>query len=62
MEITKFKKKKMKLLTNEQQKSYGNAKICQICKEKIEHKYAKHRKIFQSAAHSICNYDYHFLL
>ena len=29
----------MKLLTNEQQKSYENAKICYICKEKLEHKH-----------------------
>ena len=28
MEIINFKKKKMKLLTNKQQKSYENAKIC----------------------------------
>ena len=26
----------MKLLTKEQQESYENAKICYICKEKIE--------------------------
>ena len=26
-----FKKKKVKLLTKEQQKSYGNAQICYIC-------------------------------
>ena len=31
MEIINFKKKKMKLLTNEQQKLYENAKICCIC-------------------------------
>ena len=29
-----FKKKKMKLLTKEQQESYGNAKMCYICKKK----------------------------
>ena len=28
MELINFKKKKMKLLTNEQQKSYENSKIC----------------------------------
>ena len=31
--ISNFKKKKMKLLTKEQQESYGNAKICYICKK-----------------------------
>ena len=32
MKIINFKKKKMKLLTKEQQESYENAKICFICK------------------------------
>ena len=45
MDITNFKKKKIKLLTNEQQKSYGNAKMCYICQEKIEEKHAKDKKI-----------------
>ena len=31
-----FKKKKMKLLTKDQQESYENAKICHIFKEKFE--------------------------
>ena len=31
MKITNFKKKKMKFLTNEQQKLYQNSKICYIC-------------------------------
>ena len=39
MEIIKFKKKKMKPLTNEQQKYI--CKICYICKEKFEDKHAK---------------------
>ena len=34
MNIIKFKKKQMKLLTKEQQESYENAKICYICKKK----------------------------
>ena len=34
MKIITFKKKKMKSLKKEQQKSYENAKICYICKEK----------------------------
>ena len=36
--IKKAKNKKMKLLTKEQGKSYENAKICYICKEKFENK------------------------
>ena len=39
MKIINFKKKKMKLLIKEQQESYGNAKICYICKEKFENEY-----------------------
>ena len=35
-EIINFKKKKMKLLTKEQQESYENAKICYICKENLK--------------------------
>ena len=45
IDIVKFKKKKMKLLTKEQQKSYQNVKICYICKEKFENKYEKEKKI-----------------
>ena len=40
IKIINFKKKKMKLLTKEQQESYVNAKICCICKEKLENKYS----------------------
>ena len=43
MKIINIKKKKMKLLTKEQQ-SYQNAKLCYICKEKIKDKHAKDRK------------------
>ena len=39
--IIDFKKKKIKLLTKEQQDSYENAKIYYICKEKLENKYVK---------------------
>ena len=35
MEVINFKKNKMKLLRKEQQKSYENAKVCYICKEKF---------------------------
>ena len=33
LEITNFKKRKMKLLTKKQQELYENAKICCICKK-----------------------------
>ena len=67
MKIINFQKKKMKLLINEQQKSYKNAKNCYICKEKFENKCAKdkkHSKVrdhchyigeYGGAAHSTCN-------
>ena len=57
----------MKLLTKEQQESRENAKICYICKEKLEYKFAKdekYRKVrnhchytgeYRSAAYTICN-------
>ena len=37
-------KEKIKLLTKEQQESYETAKICYVCKEKIEKKYLKDKK------------------
>ena len=60
----------MKLLTKELQESYGNAKICYICKEKFESKYLKYKKYrkvshhchytrkYRGVAHSICNLKY----
>ena len=60
----------MKLLVKEQQESYENAKMCYICKEKIENKYLKDKKYckvrdhchytgeYRGAAHSICNLKY----
>ena len=39
MKIINFKKKKIRLLTKEQQESYENAKICYVCKEEFENKY-----------------------
>ena len=45
MKIINFKKKKMTLITKEQQESYQNAKICYICKEKLESKYLKKQNI-----------------
>ena len=45
MKIINFKKRKMKILTKEQQKSYENGKICYISKEKFENKYSKENNI-----------------
>ena len=70
MKIINFKKKNMKLWTKEQQESHENAKICYICKEKLESKYLKDKKyrkvrdhchytgVYRGAAHSICNLKY----
>ena len=45
MKIINISKKKMKLLTKEQQESYETAKTCYICKEKFENKYVKDKYI-----------------
>ena len=45
MKITNFKKKKMRLLTKEQEESYENAKYCSICFKKNENKYLKDKNI-----------------
>ena len=70
MKINYFQKKKIKLLTKEQQESYENAKICYICKENFETKYVKVKTYckvrdhchytgeYRGAAHSICNLNY----
>ena len=70
MKIISFKKKKVKLLTKDQQESYKNAKICFICRENFENKYVKDEKYlkvrdhchytgeYRDAAHSICNLIY----
>ena len=47
MEIINFKKKKLKLLTKEQQELYENIKICYICKEKFENEYWKLKNIYR---------------
>ena len=61
----------MKLLTEEQQESNENAKICYICKEKFENKYLKDKKqckvkdhchytgVYRGTAHRICNLKYY---
>ena len=65
-----LKRKKIKLLTNEQQESCENAKMCYSCEEKIKNKYLKDKKYRKvrdhchypgehtGAAHSICNLRY----
>ena len=61
-EIINFRKEKKKVINKEnQQKSYKNAKICFICKEKFEDKlrtiviiYGQYR----GATHSKCNLKY----
>ena len=70
MKINNLKKKKMKLLTKQQQKPYKNAKIPYICTEKIENKYVKDKKYckvrdhchysgeYIGVAHNICNLIY----
>ena len=70
MKIISFKKKKVKLLTKDQQESYKNTKICFICRENFENKYVKDEKYlkvrdhchytgeYRDAAHSICNLIY----
>ena len=52
MEISNFKKEKMKLLTKEQQESYENGKICYTCKEKVKNKYVKYEKYHKVRNHS----------
>ena len=48
MKIINLKKKKMRLLTKEQQESYENAKICYICQENFKNKYLKDKKCHSS--------------
>ena len=70
MKIINFNKKKIKLLTKEQQESYDNANICYICKGKLENKCLKDKKYrklrnhcqytgeYRGAAHSLSNLKY----
>ena len=51
IEIINFKKKKMKLLTNKQQKSYENEENCYICKEKFRDKHAKDKNHCEVCGH-----------
>ena len=54
-----FKKKKMKLLKNERKAPYKKVKICYICGEKFEDKYANNKKdpIFRDSCHYASNYS-----
>ena len=58
MKIMNFKKKKMNLLTKEQQELYENAKTCSICKEKFENKYLKDKKYSKVRDHCDCAREY----
>ena len=70
VKIINFKKKKMKLLTKEQQESYENGDIYYICKGKYENKYFKDKKYckvrdpchytgeYRDAVRIICNSKY----
>ena len=51
MEIINFKKRKMILLTKQQQNSYENAKVCYICKEKVKNKNLKDEKYYNVRNH-----------
>ena len=54
MKVINLKEKKTKLLTKEHQESYENAKICYICKEKLENKYLKDKRYPKVRDH--CHY------
>ena len=54
MQIVSFKRKKMKLLSNERQESYENTNICCICKEMFEDIYTKDKKYCEVRDH--CHY------
>ena len=47
LETINFKKKKIKLLTEEYQETYENEKVCSISKEKFENKYVKVKKYYK---------------
>ena len=65
MKLTNFEKKKIKLLTNEHQKSYQNAKICYDCEEKFDYKHTndkKHFKVILEVLHIAYIYIYIYIL
>ena len=67
MRIIRFGKKKIKLLTKNQQDSYENAKSFYLCKNIFENKYLKDKRYckvrdhchytekYRGTEHSICN-------
>ena len=54
MKIINFKKKKMKLFTEEEKESYENWKICYICEENFGNNYLKDKK--HSKVRDNCHY------
>ena len=63
MKIINFQKKKMKLLTKEQQESYANANVI-FAKKKLKIKVQNHCDYtgeYRGAQHNICNLKYSVL-
>ena len=58
MKIINFKKKKILVIKKQQQESYENAKICYICKEKIENKYRENKKCCKVWDHFYCTEEH----
>ena len=58
MKIISFKKKEMKLLTEEQQESYKNATFCYSCLGKFGNKYLKNEKYFKARGHCYYTEEY----
>ena len=54
MDMINFVKENLNFLTKKQQKLYENAKVCDICKEKFENKYAKDKNYYKVRGH--CHY------
>ena len=50
-DVTNFKMKKMKLLTNKQQKLYQNVKILYVCQERFEYEYCQVRSHCHEVLH-----------
>ena len=70
IKLINFKKEKNEVIKKEHLKSYEIAKICYICKEKLEDKYVKYKKLrdrchyygeYRDIVHSICNLKYSVL-
>ena len=70
IKLINFKKEKNEVIKKEHLKPYEIAKICYICKEKLEDKYVKYKKLrdrshyygeYREIVHSICNLKYSVL-